>query len=90
MPGGDGIWPAFWMLPTAAPNGTLPYGVWPRSGEIDVMESVNTFSEIFGSLHYGMPQQQLGGSLSQGILTGAFAGTYHVYAVDWSWDEISW
>ena len=44
--GGDGIWPAFWMLPAAAPNGSLPYGGWPRSGEIDIMESVNTFNQV--------------------------------------------
>lgn len=78
------------MLPTESPNGSLPYGVWPRSGEIDVMESVNAFSQIFGTVHFGMPQQQLGGALSQSTLSGVFAGAYHVYAVEWSWDQISW
>ena len=48
--GGDGIWPAFWMLPAAAPNGSLPYGVWPRSGEIDIMESVNSFNQVSATL----------------------------------------
>ena len=90
LPGGDGIWPAFWMLPAASPNGSLPYGVWPRSGEIDVMESVNAFSQVFGTVHYGLPQQQLGAALSQSASTGAFAGAMHVYAVDWSRDQISW
>ena len=49
--GGDGIWPAFWMLPAAAPNGSLPYGVWPRSGEIDIMESVNSFNQVRIEVH---------------------------------------
>jgi beta-glucanase (GH16 family) len=31
MPKGDWIWPAIWMMPTDS-----KYGVWPKSGEIDV------------------------------------------------------
>ncbi|EJT70769.1 beta-1,3-glucan-binding protein [Gaeumannomyces tritici R3-111a-1] len=34
MPLGDWLWPAIWMMPV---NET--YGAWPRSGEIDIMES---------------------------------------------------
>ena len=34
LPKGDWIWPAIWMLPK-----NLPYGKWPASGEIDIMES---------------------------------------------------
>ncbi|GAA5881438.1 hypothetical protein JCM8547_005187 [Rhodosporidiobolus lusitaniae] len=34
MPTGDWIWPAIWMLPTDS-----VYGVWPASGEIDIVES---------------------------------------------------
>ena len=30
--GGNGVWPAFWMLPADD-----KYGGWPRSGEIDIM-----------------------------------------------------
>lgn len=36
LPGGDGTWPAFWMMPLAN-----TYGSWPASGEIDIMETVN-------------------------------------------------
>ena len=36
LPKGQGTWPAFWMLPT-----DNVYGVWPLSGEIDILESVN-------------------------------------------------
>ena len=34
LPAGDWIWPAIWMMPKDD-----KYGVWPRSGEIDLMES---------------------------------------------------
>ena len=35
LPQGQGMWPAFWMMP--AEN---IYGGWPASGEIDIMEMV--------------------------------------------------
>ena len=34
MPKGDWIWPALWFLPVQE-----QYGLWPRSGEIDLIES---------------------------------------------------
>lgn len=34
LPAGDWLWPAIWMLPS-----DNVYGPWPRSGEIDIMES---------------------------------------------------
>ena len=45
--GGQGLWPAFWMLPT-------PIVTWPTGGEIDIMEFIGR--EPFygqGYLHYG-------------------------------------
>ena len=33
LPEGQGIWPAFWMMPTES-----EYGGWPASGEMDIME----------------------------------------------------
>src|SRR5690606_20652518 len=36
IPGGQGAWPAIWMLPTDS-----VYGGWAASGEIDIMEAVN-------------------------------------------------
>jgi beta-glucanase (GH16 family) len=34
LPRGDWLWPALWMLPV-----DNAYGIWPQSGEIDIMES---------------------------------------------------
>ena len=56
--GGQGIWPAFWMLPSDSPtycSGCGAYGSWPASGEIDIMEAVNDMTTVFGTLHYGGP-----------------------------------
>ena len=54
LPQGQGIWPAIWMLPTES-----VYGAWPLSGEIDIMEAVNTnaagANAVYGTLHYGNP-----------------------------------
>jgi hypothetical protein len=42
--GGVGYWPAFWMLGP---------GQWPENGEIDIMEDVNSLSEVSGTVHCG-------------------------------------
>ncbi|MCL6444800.1 MAG: family 16 glycosylhydrolase [Alicyclobacillus sp.] len=49
--GGQGIWPAIWLLPT-----DNVYGTWPVSGEIDMMEMVgNDPLTVWGTIHYGLP-----------------------------------
>ena len=44
LPSGQGLWPALWMLPTNS-----PYGGWAASGEIDIMESVNIPTRVYGT-----------------------------------------
>lgn len=43
MPGGCGVWPAFWLLGTGLE--------WPKAGEIDVLEGINDQSLNMMSLH---------------------------------------
>ncbi|KAF8627596.1 hypothetical protein AX17_006168 [Amanita inopinata Kibby_2008] len=43
MPEGCATWPAFWTLSKAGP--------WPRGGEIDIIEGVNTNVDNLSSLH---------------------------------------
>lgn len=97
-PGGQGTWPAFWML-----SAEDHYGNWPLSGEIDVMETVNlgancsdctgAFEDrIYGTIHFGddFPNNQQFGDrtiLPNGALPQA---GYHVYSVEWAEGRIDW
>jgi beta-glucanase (GH16 family) len=85
IPSGQGIWPAFWMLPTNS-----PYGGWAAGGEIDIMESTNAADRIYGTIHYGgtwPANTSNGGSFAPGTDFGA---SYHLYAVEWEPDQIRW
>jgi beta-glucanase (GH16 family) len=87
-PAGQGMWSALWMLPT-----DYTYGIWPLSGEIDIMEAVNPgirANEVNGTLHYGMawPQWEVHGQAY--TLAESAAENFHVYAIEWEADEIRW
>ncbi|WKB53322.1 RICIN domain-containing protein [Eleftheria terrae] len=89
LPRGQGLWPAIWMLPT-----DWVYGGWAASGEIDIMEAVNTDAAggntIYGSIHYGAPwpgnQHKTVGYTPPGSVSGGF----HTYAVEWEPRQIRW
>jgi beta-glucanase (GH16 family) len=51
VPHGLGYWPGFWMLGT-------PSSGWPATGEIDIMENVDGYSSMSGTLHCGNLTQQ--------------------------------
>lgn len=89
MPYGQGIWPAIWMMPSES-----VYGPWPLSGEIDILEAINTRAaggnEIHGYLHYG---ERPPGNLNTG--TGytpaqSIWEQFHTYAIEWEEGEIRW
>ncbi|HBS29007.1 MAG TPA: hypothetical protein DEB06_06055 [Phycisphaerales bacterium] len=85
IPSGTGIWPAFWMLPTAS-----PYGSWAASGEIDIMESTNAADRIYATIHHGAPwpnNASNGNSYAPGVDFGA---SPFVYAVEWEPDTLRW
>jgi len=84
LPEGQGMWPAFWMMPTEA-----KYGTWPNSGEIDIMELVgHEPSTVWGTLHHGPPQQLTNGSYT--LPSGKFSDDFHVFALEWGPDSITW
>lgn len=85
LPSGQGIWPALWMLPTSS-----PYGGWAASGEIDIMESINTANRVYGTIHYGggWPNNtSSGGSFADGT---NYSQGFHEYALEWEPDVMRW
>lgn len=87
LPDAHGLWPAFWMLST-----NEPYGGWPQSGEIDIMEFVaSNPDEIFGTIHYGDPypnNQYQGNGFT--LHSGTFPEAFHEFAIEWEPGEIRW
>jgi beta-glucanase (GH16 family) len=87
LPIGQGIWPAFWMLPTDE-----IYGGWAASGEIDIMECLGqTPSRVSGALHYGGPfPANVYTSNSYTLPSGTFHDDFHVFALEWDECEMRW
>ncbi len=87
LPEGQGAWPAFWMLSTDE-----VYGVWPQSGEIDIMESRGLVPGItLGTIHFGDPvpnNRSVGGQFTS--LEEPLSDGFHLYAVEWEPDQIRW
>ncbi|MDG1389830.1 MAG: glycoside hydrolase family 16 protein [Halioglobus sp.] len=85
---GQGLWSAFWMLPTNS-----PYTTWAAQGEVDIMEVVNPATEnerTFATVHYGFPwplNQAAGGAP---IPADDPSGEFNEYAVEWSNNELRW
>ena len=76
IPTGKGTWPAFWML-----GNSISTVGWPASGEIDIMEHVNSEAWVHGTIHWS---NQNNAYSNYGGHTGALDfSQYHVYAVEW-------
>jgi Glycosyl hydrolases family 16 len=85
LPGGRGIWPAFWLL-----GQDIDEVGWPRCGEIDVMENFGTNpAEVCGTVHG--PGYSGAAGISGCLDTGAsLADDFHLYSVQWEPDRIRW
>jgi beta-glucanase (GH16 family) len=80
LPRGQGIWPAIWLFSAIA-----PYGTWPASGEVDIMEMVgHEPSIIYGTLHYGDDEEKQG---SKALLPSQ---GFHIFALEWYENEMKW
>lgn len=83
LPTGNGIWPAFWLL-----GENIDDISWPNCGEIDIIESVNEESIVYGTNHWSSE-----GSYAQyGNNTNDYYGTslaldisqFHNYKMVWN------
>ncbi len=86
IPGGQGIWAAFWML-----GDNISTAGWPKCGEIDIMENIGKEpGVVHGSVHGPLTT----GSASDvtaavKLVSGKdFAADFHLYAVEWDPDTI--
>jgi beta-glucanase (GH16 family) len=98
LPVGQGLWPAFWMMPEPVDLGRNPfaragaYGGWAASGEIDIMEARGSRpGEVTAAIHYGgeWPRN------TYQARTFRFRGErsiadVNVYAVEWEPGVIRW
>lgn len=80
LPTGQGLWPAFWMLPTSRES----------KPEIDIMELLGHRTEVL-ELHFHY-RNDAGESRNVGheVRTTDLAKGWHTYGVEWSAGEISW
>jgi beta-glucanase (GH16 family) len=87
MPIGQGLWQAFWMLPSDS-----IYGGWAASGEIDIVEYIGSHPyRVLGTIHYGGSWPFNAYSTSSYFLpSGTFHDDFHVFAIEWEAGEIRW
>ena len=93
LPGGQGIWPAFWLMPQDS-----AYGAWPASGEIDIMEARNLGvsgasdggNAVAGTLHFGGAAPNNASKSAEYAVSGDPTEAFHDYAIEWGPDEIRW
>ncbi|XP_033727758.1 beta-1,3-glucan-binding protein-like [Pecten maximus] len=97
IPKGDWLWPAIWLLPR-----DWSYGGWPRSGEIDIMESRGNVKAILGGVNQGVNDVQSTLHWGPAYNHNAFYKTHgskrkdggddwhgwHTYSLDWTADHI--
>lgn len=88
LPTGNGVWPAFWMLPEDS-----VYGAWAASGEIDIMEAKGRLpGTTSGAVHFGgqWPVNRYIAGEYHFPEGQTFANDYHVYSMVWEEDNIKW
>ncbi len=82
LPTGGGTWPAIWML-----GANITDVGWPECGEIDIMEHAgNNQDKVSSALHF--PGNSGGNPIFKGTDVPGASSDFHVYAVEWSSDEI--
>jgi beta-glucanase (GH16 family) len=83
-----GNFPAFWLMPQNTNLG------WPKDGEIDVWESIDSENIVYGTVHTGWARESFGTpaqkSPNKGGTTNADVEQWRVYSVEWNSEAINW
>jgi beta-glucanase (GH16 family) len=86
VPDGVGTWPAFWSL-----GADYPDVGWPASGELDVMEVIGAdINHLIGTAHFPDVQGERAFLQAATDHSRPLSDDFHVYAMDWDEDRISW
>jgi beta-glucanase (GH16 family) len=89
LPNVTGLWPAFWLLGDDSPTAR-----WPTCGEVDIMEGKGRLPNwTAGSLHRGTTPgsaSDIVSTKSYTLPTGNFHDDWHVFAVEWDMQQVSW
>lgn len=90
VPGGSGLWPAFWLL-----GENIDVDGWPQCGEIDIMEYRRQEpTKVSGSIHgpgYSgetTPQGQVTKSYDLG--NDRYDAGFHVFGIEWGYQYINY
>lgn len=81
VPQGQGLWAAFWMLPSS--------GEWPP--EIDIMEILGDETDVaYQTVHYrdDAGEHNMSGSYYAGGID--FSADFHTFGAEWNADGITW
>src|SRR4030095_1592576 len=85
LPNTQGIWPAFWLLPSRG-----RYGSGAAGGEIDIMEMIGSEpNRVYATLHFGNPPEHASNSYDLPDGTN-YSDEFHVFALEWEPNEIRW
>ena len=96
MAGGTGLWPNFWLM-----GGNPPGKGWPRTGEIDVAESIGAQPTVLFATPHGYSRTGVvvhsNGKVPHAWHDPTVLDTHHVlsdafhtYALDWTTDRLVW
>jgi beta-glucanase (GH16 family) len=87
LPKGDGLWPAFWLLPRSS-----PYGGWPASGEMDIMENRGRVpGEVSGAAHFARALNEDAYEVgAYKFPDGIDVASFHEYSLEWSPESLKW
>jgi hypothetical protein len=80
LPIGQGIWPAFWMMPTYE-----LYDGWPESGENDIIENIGSEpSTVHGTPRFGEPWPNNCQASGSCFLPDGqhFIDSFHIFAIE--------
>lgn len=84
LPAGTGTWPAIWMLPS-----DNDYGGWPKSGEIDIMESLGYIPYFIASTVQTEAYSHVNGTQKTSITSVPDCyTTFHNYILEWDDQEL--